>query len=245
MKENKFVPQKKREDELVEFQPEIKKLIAKSNKEKYIFPKSDEILKNINLLYFLDEKSHENISYISSKYLVSEFSLNYLKLINDIIEKKYKIPQLTLEDFTNNDRVKIVKNETAKLENESMIKWLKEDCLVELKNTIDNIEIKNIDKLVKFGHIVKLSENEMDSIDKIEDINIYDYYYRFLDRLGNLEQKHKKGNISCKVSMRKTSKDEDTEIRFDIRSDPSETMSFENVVSICLEKGKEMINTDA
>lgn len=174
-------------DKLIDFPPELSELIKSSRKNRFRFQKSAETIEDIDLLYHLDEDSHANISSISSKFLASSFSLEYLRTINKFIEIKYKIPQLTLQDFAEPQKLKLIKVKLAQLENKPIINWLKKECLEELNDAIDNLDVNNIDKLIELGHIISLSKKELLNRDADEDIEIYDILHRYLKRLNNFE----------------------------------------------------------
>ncbi|HJH29552.1 MAG TPA: hypothetical protein C5S51_07660, partial [Methanosarcinaceae archaeon] len=113
---------------------DIKELIKKANDNRNIFPNSDKTFTDVNNLFILDERSHERISLISSKYLLSSFSLEYLKLLNNLIETKYQTPQLTLSDFDDSEKLIGIKKTFSEIRNEPFIIWLIEDCLTELND---------------------------------------------------------------------------------------------------------------
>ncbi|MCD4670094.1 MAG: hypothetical protein K8S14_06585 [Actinomycetia bacterium] len=163
------------------------------NKEKYLYSNSDSVFDNVSSFYFLNGNSHKDISSISSKFLLSSFTLEYLHLLNDLIVKKFDIPQLTLNDFESNEKITVVMETISNLDDEPVLDWVKNECLPELCNIINNLDIKDIDKLNKVGHIIKLTLNEMKFDNNFQDIELYDLLYRFKDRLDDFEiDKNKK-----------------------------------------------------
>jgi len=163
------------------------------NKEKYLYSNSDSVFDNVSNFYFLNGNSHQDISSISSKFLLSSFTLEYLHLLNDFIEKKFDLPQLTLNDFESNEKITVVMEKISNLDDEPVLDWVKNECLPELCNIINNLDIKDIDKLNKVGHIIKLTLNEMKFDNDFQDIELYDLLYRFKDRLDDFEiDKNKK-----------------------------------------------------
>ena len=163
------------------------------NKEKYLYPHSDKVFDNVNNFYFLNENSHRDISSISSKFLLSSFTLEFLHLLNDLMEKKFAIPQLTLNDFENLEKTTEIIEKISNLEDEPVLDWVKDECLPELCNIINNLDVKDSNKLNKVGHIIKLTLNEMKFVNNFQDIELYDSLYRFKERLDNFEiDKNKK-----------------------------------------------------
>lgn len=191
-------------EELINFPPELSELLKSSKKNRFRFQKATETIEDIDLLYHLDEDSHANISSISSKFLASSFSLEYLKAINKFIKIKYKIPQLTLQDFTDTEKLEVIKDELVRLENKPIINWLKKDCLEELNDAIDNLDVNNIDKLMELGHIISLSKKELLDRDSDEDIEIYDILYRYLKRLNNFDLNRPNQNTFETIIMNET-----------------------------------------
>ena len=174
---------------------DIKELIKKANENRNIFPNSDKVFTDVNNLFFLDERSHERISLISSKFLLSSFSLEYLKLLNNLIETKYQTPQLTLSDFEDNEKLIGIKKTFLEIRDNPFIIWLIEDCLTELNNIIDDVCVTNSNDLNKLGNIIKLTMNEFESEKDIQDIELYDLLYRFKDRLENFDLNQNKKYI--------------------------------------------------
>ena len=191
-------------EKLIGFPPELSELIKSSKKNRFRFQKATETIEDIDLLYHLDEDSHANISSISSKYLASSFSIEYLKAINKFIKIKYKIPQLTLQDFTEPEKLEMIKDELVQLGNKPIINWLKKECLEELNDAIDNLDVDNIDKLMELGHIISLSKKELLNRDSDEDIEIYDILYRYLKRLNNFDLNRPNQNPFGKIIMNET-----------------------------------------
>lgn len=230
-----------KKDEIIELPPELNTLITTSKRKKFLFPSAEKTIKDVDIFYFLDKKNHENISSISSRYLVAEFTLNYLKIINDVIEKKYRFPQLTLIDFTDANKIEEIRQRITELENEPIIRWLREKCLSELKDTVDNIDVNNINELNKLGQIINLLEKELSYRKKDTDTEIYDIFYKYLSRLDNLELTGTKHESACEVaSIRKISKGEITEIRLECnKSDKSSRRQFEEFV---IKAGKEIMS---
>jgi|GEM_PF-3189990 len=227
-------------DDLPEIYEEVKKLLADSKRKKFYFPNAETTVKNVDILYLLNKKSHENISSISSKFLVAGFALHYLKAINKIIDKKYKVPQLTLIDFIDNDKLEETRQRIIELENEPIFNWLKEECLEELKDAIDNIDVDNLERLVKLGQIINLSEKELSLLDTNEDIEIYDIAYRYLNRLDDFEMRGAKQDLVCEMgSIKKISKGgEVTEITLECKGDRKSRKQFEEFF---IKAGKELI----
>lgn len=202
MTDNESVAKEIRMDELPELPLELKKCIINAKRKKFHFLNADKTIKDIDTLYLLDNKSHKNISLISSKFLATEFSLKYLKILNEIIEEKYKLPQLTLDDFTNEQTMEQFKQKVIELEDEPIFSWLREECLEELKDTIDNLNVDNIEKLVEFGHIINLSQKELSNKERIKDVELYDIFYRYVDRTNNLRLPSIKSTV-CKIYLDK------------------------------------------
>lgn len=178
---------------------EINALRDKAKANRLAFTHADDIFKNIKTLYFSDKEIHKNISLISSKYLASGFALKYLEVINEILEKKYNIPQLTLDDFIDNDKILQIAN---KLDEEFIIEWLRNECSEKLKNNIDNIDADDIYKLIKLGHIIDLSLKELSYRERIKGIELYDIIYRYLHTIDSLGlTKYKRNDILKKVEL--------------------------------------------
>jgi hypothetical protein len=228
-------------DELPEIYEEVKRLIADAKRKKFYFPNAEKTVKDVDILFFLNKKSHENISLISSKFLAASFALNYLKAINEIIEKKYKVPQLTLIDFIDQDKLEQTRQRIIELEDEPIFDWLKEECLEELKDAIDNVEVDNLERLVKFGQIINLSEKELSLMDTDKDIEIYDIVYRYLNRLDDFELRGAKHDLACEMgSIKKISKGgEVTEITLECKGDRKSRKQFEEFF---IKTGKELIS---
>lgn len=221
---------------------EIKKLVTDAKKRKFYFPNADKTVQDVDILYFLNKRSHKNISLISSKYLAAGFTLNYLKAINEVMEKKYNFPQLTLIDFIDPDKIEEIRQKIKEIEKEPIFDWLKEECIEELKNSIDNIEVDDIDKLVEFGQIINLSQKELSLMDNNDDIEIYDIAYRYFKRLDDFELRGAKHDIACEIgSIKKTSKGgEVVEIRIECKGDKKYRKQFEEFF---IEAGKELISS--
>lgn len=218
MKIDKILPDKK--DKLEEFLKKNKNadLLENIKKERYLYPKSDKVFDDVSNFFFLNEESHENMSLISSKYLLSSFSLEYLKLLNRLINSKYDIPQLTLGDFENSEKIDEIVDKTSKHQNEPLINWLKEECLIELSDAIDNFVIDDLNKLNKLGHIIKLTTNELKDKKELPDIELYDTFYRFIERLDNFKLGRKKNDITLKCRKIKKNKEGDSiEINYELK----------------------------
>jgi hypothetical protein len=108
--------------------------------------------------------------------------------MNQKIEEKYSVMQLTLSDFDNKDKIEEVKKEVAALEDEPFIKWVTNVCLIDLKKTYDNLDINNVHNLHRLGHVINLSLNELKN-ENAQDIELYDIHYRFQKRLSHFEFK--------------------------------------------------------
>lgn len=167
---------------------ELKKVVTDAINNRLIFPNSEKVIGDIGILYTLNKKSSQITFSISSKFLVSLFALEFLNVLGNIIKNKYNI-QLTLEDFKNSERLDQIKMKISELKNETVIDWSTE-CLENLKDVIDNINVDNLDRLMTLGHVINLTEEELLRVaDKIESIEIYDILYRYLNRLNNLKLK--------------------------------------------------------
>lgn len=223
MTNNELAAKEINKDELPELPLELKKFITNTKGKKFHFLNSDKTIKDIDILYLLDEKSHKNISLISSKFLASEFTLKYLKIINEIIKEKYKLPQLTLDDFTNEEKMNKARKEIDDLKDEPIFNWLKEECLEELKDAIDNLHIDNIDKLVEFGHIINLSQKELSNKERIDGIELYDIFYRYLKRTNSLIPST--NTVNCKIYLESS----EGELKIDVKISPDDTNKIEGI----------------
>lgn len=221
---NELVSKEIKKDELPELPLELKKFITNAKRKKFHFLNADKTIKDIDILYLLDEKSHKDISLISSKFLASEFTLKYLKIINEIIEEKYKLPQLTLDDFTNEEKMKQVRQKIDDLKDEPIFNWLNEECIEELKDAIDSLHIDNIDKLVEFGHIINLSQKELSYKERIEGVELYDIFYRYLDRTNNLMLTGI-NPAKCKICL----KSSEGELKIDVKISPDDTNTIKEI----------------
>jgi len=212
MTNNELVKSKK--DDLPELPVEVKNQITNAKRKKFCFSNAKKTVKDVDILYFLGNKCHADISLISSQFLTAGFALDYLKTLNDFIMKRYNLPQLTLLEFTDNDKIEQTKQKISELENEPIINWLRDEGLEKLKDAIKDVDVDNINRLVDLGHIVNLSEKELSFNDKNEDIEIYDIVYRYLNRLDDFELTVRKNEIACEViSIKKISGRESTEFR--------------------------------
>lgn len=210
---------------------DVKELIKKATNNRSIFPNFDKIFTNVDNFFILDERSHERISLILSKFLLSSFSLEYLKLLNMLIETKYRTPQLTLWDFEDSDKLIEKKEYFLKIRDEPFINWLIEDCLNELNDIIDDTSVTNSNDLNKLGHIIKLTMNEFESENDIQDIELYDLLYRFKDRLEIFDLNQSKNYINLKY--KKTEKTTDgghTEITFEAKFNDESTHVIREVI---------------
>jgi hypothetical protein len=163
------------------------RLLKAAESKKCEFPNVDKVITDVNKFYFFDEDSHDKISSISSTFLLSSFSLEYLKKLNDFVDKKYLFPQLTLDDFYDKDKVMEIKHDIKKFRNEPIIDWLIDICLEELKNINDNLVVDDAEKLLKLGRIIDLTTTELNPDRELRDIELYDALYRFQDRLNDCE----------------------------------------------------------
>jgi len=231
---NKLVKSKEtKKDELPEIPLELRKLITNAKKKKFNFPNAEETVKDVDLLYFLNKKSHVDMSLISSKFLTAGFALKYLKTLNEFIEKKYNIPKLTPMDFIDTDKMEQVRQRMAELEDEPIINWLIDECLEKLKDAIDKVDVDNIDKLAELGHIINLSEKELSFKDRNEDIEIYDVVYRYLNRLDDFELCGAKNDVAWEMTyLKRSSTGKTTEIRVEctgktkVREQPKRFIMF-------------------
>lgn len=214
-------------EELPEVPLELKKFITNAKRKKFHFLNADKTIKDIDTLYLLDKKSHKNISLISSKFLASEFALKYLNIINDILKIKYKLPQLTLDDFTKERKMEQFSQKIAEIEEEPIIDWLKEECIEELKDAIDNLHIDNIDKLVEFGHIINLSQKELLYKERIDGIELYDIFYRYLDRT-NTFRLTRINPVDYKIYLESV-EGENIELRIDVKTSPDSPNKIEGI----------------
>lgn len=239
MTSNELVAKEINKCELPEVPTKLKKLITNAKRKKFYFPNAEKTLKDVDLLYLLDKKSHENICMISSKFLVAGFTLNYLKAINEVLEKKYKFPQLTLIDFIDEDKLEQIRQGIIELKNEPLIDWLKEECLEELKDAVEDINADNIEKLVELGQIINLSQKELSFEDSNEEIEIYDIGYRYLNRLDDFGLRGAKHDYACEIgSIKRISNGETTEITLECKGDRKARKEFEGFF---WEVGKEFI----
>lgn len=218
MKINKFLTND--EDKLKEYFKGNEKstFLENIDKERHLYPQSTKVFDDVSNFFFLDKESHENISLISSKFLLSSFILEYLKLLNNLVNTKYDISQLTLSDFENNGKIEEVIEKISESQNEPLINWLRDECLTELSSAIDNFIVDDIKKLNKLGHIIKLTTNELQDNKEIQDIELYDTLYRFINRLNNFELDRKKHDITLKYSNIKKSKEgHSVEINYELK----------------------------
>ncbi len=239
MTNNELVSKELKKDELPEVPAKLKKLITNAKRKKFYFPNAEKTVKDVDKLFWLDKNSHENICLISSKFLVSGFALNYLKAINEIIENKYKIPQLTLIDFIDEEKLEQIKQRITELKDEPLIDWLKEECLEELKNAVEGIEADSIEKLVELGQVINLSQKELLLEDRNKEIEMYDIAYRYFDRIDDLELRRAKHDYACEIgSIRKISRGEVTEFRVECKGNREDRKEFHKFF---LDVGKELI----
>lgn len=185
--------------------------LEKVKKRKHAFHKSHEILENVNKLYLIDKQSHENMSFIAGKYILAAYSLDYLKKINELIEKKYSINQLSLSDFDNKEQIENIKRDISNVENEHFMVWLKDVCLEDLRQTCENIDIKDTKNLIKLGHIINLTLNEIKH-EELKDIDLYDAHYRFQARLDYFKEKNNAPITTYEVY--RSTVNEDVEVYF-------------------------------
>lgn len=212
---------------------DMKSFLKDINREKYLYPCSNKVFDNVSSFYLLNKKSHNMISSISSKFLLSSFSLDYLNLLNNLTEMKHNIPQLTLKDFDDIKKIEDVKNEILKSQNEPYINWLTEECLTELIDAIDNLVIEDIESLNKLGHILKLTVNELQHEENPQDVELYDTLYRFIDRLDNFEVGQKKQDFSLKYSIIKKSKEGDsTDISIEIKCSTKKLSEMKHLLEL-------------
>lgn len=210
---------------------DVKELIKKANENRNSFPNFDKIYTNVDNFFVLDEHSHESISLISSKFLLSSFSLEYLKLLNMLIETKYRTPQLTLSDFEDSEKLIEIKESFLEIRDEPFISWLIEDCLNELNDIIEDTSVTNSNNLNKLGNIIKLTMNELESEDNIQDIELYDSLYRFKDRLENFDLNQSKNYINLKYKKtEKATGGGHTEITFEAKFDNESTHVVREVI---------------
>lgn len=167
----------------------IQTFIENARKRKYMFPNSKEVLENVSNIYMMDTRSHENMASIAGKYIISSYSLEYLKRLNKLIEEKYSIKQLSLLDFENETKIEEIKKEIKDVENEPFMVWLKDVCLEDLRQMCENIDIKDTGSLNKLGHIINLTLNELKN-EETNDVDLYDAHYKFQTRLENFNMKN-------------------------------------------------------
>lgn len=229
-------------DNKLELPLELKDIIKKSENERFFFSNATKTVEDIDILYLLDKQSHQNVCSISSKFLVSSFTLNYLKIINKFVENKFKFHQLTLSDFVEFDKIQLIKSRIHELDDEPVIIWLRKECLEELKNALDNLDVDNINKLVELGHIINLLEKELLNIEQNDDIEMYDILYGYLRRLNNLDLSGATDNVACEViEIKKTSttSGEIIEFRAECKGDRNSRKDFKEYY---IQKGNEIFS---
>lgn len=230
---------KSKKGELPELPIEVKNQITDAKRNKFCFLNAEKTVKDIDILYLLDKKSHADISLISAKFLTAGFALDYLKTLNELMKKKYNLPQLTLLDFIDNDKIEQIKQRTSELEDEPIINWLRDDVLEKLKDAIEDVDVDNINRLVDLGHIINLSEKELSFRDKNEDIEKYDIIYRYLSRLDDLELIGTKNDIAYETcSIKRKSRGETIEYRVECIGD---TKAREQSKRFLMQIGKNFI----
>jgi hypothetical protein len=174
---------------------DIKKAIKDAMKNRLVFSNSEKVINDIEILYMLNRANSQLTLSISSKFLVSSFALEFLKVLGDIIKRRYNI-QLTLEEFKNKECRDKLEIKISELKKETLIEWSTE-CLENLKDVVDNININDLNDIITLGHIIDLTKEELLRVaNKIEIVEIYDILYRYINRLDNLKLKTVKfGNI--------------------------------------------------
>ena len=167
---------------------DLDNLMESAKRNMLMFPYADKTIKDTDVLLLLDKNIQKNISLISAKFLISEFILEFLKMLNELIRTKYAIPQLTLDDFVKNDQIVDSKQIILKLKKEDIVivDWLKKECLEELKNLIDNIGTYCAKDIVDLGNAIFLLKKELLRINSTESIELFDIVYRFISDIEDL-----------------------------------------------------------
>jgi hypothetical protein len=167
--------------------PELLDFFKESKKQKYGFPDSDKTIYNLYTMYSLDSETREKISSLSSRFILIKLSLEYLKELNDAINNKYLIPQLTLDNFQDEETTEKIRVKVKNIQNDPLINWIKNECVDELKNLCENIVIKDVNQVIKLGNIIKLTKNELDNLNANQTLELYDTLYRLQDRLKSFD----------------------------------------------------------
>ncbi|OPY16692.1 MAG: hypothetical protein A4E23_01678 [Methanomethylovorans sp. PtaU1.Bin073] len=168
-------------------------------RQKYNFKHHEKAIDNVNCLFFLDEKSKRNIYDISAKYLLASFSLDYLKLLSKHLEEKYLHHQVTLSHFEDVDKKKQVEKVFNDSKNTPVIQWLRDDCLVTLKDAVDHLIVDDMDDVLNLGNILDLTLDELENEGETRDIELYDVPYRLKCRFQNLNNDYFKTGDKNKI----------------------------------------------
>jgi hypothetical protein len=201
---------------LVEDLPQ--ELKSKIEKKKYVYHHSKETFDKIFIPWLIeDEKIENSLSEISSKYLLSSFSLFYISHINKLLKEKYRLSNIKSEDLVDMEKLENFKEEIIEIDNDKMIIWLKNEGLPELTETLNLIKIENRNDLSKIGKIEDLMIKALKQGEKNskDEFYIYEILYQLIERLnekGFLKSKIKK--ISVREVVREVSIETDSGTKF-------------------------------
>mgnify|MGYP000847452345 CR=1 FL=1 len=178
---------------------------------------SKKILDSVADLYFFDSRTHKIMSFISSRYLFSLFSLEYLKHLNKMINTKYDLTSFHFDDLYSEDKIIEKLNENNKLKSESPVEWITNTCLDELNDIITNYKINDINQVNKLENIINLMFSELNCGRELKNIELYDILYKFKRRLDNYELNNKEFPLFAKYKQKTTKNGECKEYSFEIR----------------------------
>lgn len=202
----------------IEKSGELNNFLKLMNKNKYKFQDSEKVFDNVVDLYMLSPKTHKVISSISSKYLISLFSLEYLSYLNKLINKKYGFETIHIKDLNDINKMRKIRGDFNKIQDEAVIKWISETCLDELSSIINNCKIDSFRQVNKLGSIISLMFSELNCDRELENIELYDVLYQFKRRLENYELDEKEHLLSIRYTEHKITKDgESTEYSLEIQ----------------------------
>jgi len=203
---------------------------------------SKKLLDDVVDLYFFNEQAHNITSSISSRYLFSLFSLEYLNHLNKMVNKRYNITSLHLNDIHNTEKVENSLIEHNRIQDEPTVEWITNTCLEELSDVIDNYKIENIYQVAKLRSIINLMFNELNCGRELKNIELYDILYKFKRRLKNHDLHNKEYPLFAKYGHKITKNGECNEFTVEIRIDdqnitvPDEIVIERNDQKIILRK---------
>ena len=184
----------------VDISKEVKNVVKKAKKEKYEHKyrkkNSIDIFADTSYFWFIkNEKIKKDIYKFCGYYIFNLFLLDYLTLINKYFQKKYNLPKIISNDFSDEEKIIKIKKEikNTKFENDYLFKWIDKEMLPKLNEISRKLDIFTPNQVNNLALIKDLLIMPLEKNEYLNTVLIYDILYKLEDLLKEKGLIHEAG----------------------------------------------------